>query len=142
GPAPRVYGDSLYVALGVTDTLWALPLSLQGSGRALPLNSAAMAQSPAPPQPGPIGPAVREWLAGATFLGDFVRLSDGRWLIATWRPGDGGVLWGLALVDHVGNPIWELNNAPRLLEVDEEDRLYLWDPASLDPGMVQVARLR
>jgi hypothetical protein len=130
------------MALAVVDTLWALPLSLEGDGRAVPVLSAAMAENPPPPGPGPVGRAVREWLSGSTFLGDFVRLSDGRWLVNTWRQREGGVLWGLILLSSSGEHLWELPDAPRLLEVDTQDRLYFWDPQGLEPGMIRIAEMQ
>lgn len=135
---PRRHGDSILVTL--LDSAWAVPLA-GGAPRGYSLRGPS-GDSIEAIQAGSAGrTAVRDWLAQSVFIGEFGRLSDGRWVVGTFRVADGQVLQGLRLLDAQGEALWELESAPPLMAVGPDDRLFFADPEGLDPAKILVARL-
>lgn len=142
-PTPRKWGDSVYVALAVMDSMWALGSELRESGAApLALSSDRIAANE-PPVTVAEGPdAFRSWVDRSTFLGDVVRLPDGQWLGNTWSFHEGEFVGGLFLTDDDGRLLWELPSQLQVLEVDREGRVYFLDRDGMAPNQILVGRLR
>lgn len=137
--APHVQGDTVLVTL--LDYVWTIPLS-RGQYTSYHIRGPS-GDSISPVAGGNVARGeVREWLMQTTFIGEFGRLTDGRWVVGTYRVLPGQVQHGLRLLNAVGNPLWELETAPPLLGVGPEDRLYFGDPAGMQPSHILVARLR
>lgn len=138
-PLPRVYSDRIHVTL--LDSAWVVSAA-SGEVMAYGLRSKA-GDSIAPIGGGSAARAeVREWLARTVFIGEFGRLSDGSWIVGTYRVQGNQIRHGLRRLDPEGKAIWELSDTPRFLEADSRNLLYFADPEGLDPAKITVGRVR
>jgi hypothetical protein len=138
-PLPRVYGNRIHVTL--LDSAWVVPVA-DGETRAYSLRPAT-GDSIAPIAGGSAArEEVRNWLTRTVFIGEFSRLSDGSWIVGTYRVHGNQIRHGLRRLDADGRPVWDLVDAPRFLEADSNDLLYFADAEGLDPAKVRVGRLR
>lgn len=136
---PQAYRDSVLVML--LDSAWAVPAT-GGKPRGYSLRGPA-GDSIEPILGGDAARAgVRDWLERSVFLGDFGRLSDGSWVVGTYRVRDNQIRHGLRRIGPQGEALWELSETPRLLTTGPDDLLYFADPAGLDPAKLQIGRLR
>jgi len=143
GPQPREFDATIYAGVSALDTIWSWGDA--GTGRAsepIAVPSPSMSRNEVPPPPGADFRRFREWFDTSWFLGDFVRLPDGRWLYQIWSFRDESFLGRFLLTDPEGQALWEVGGDFRILDVDPEGRIYLWDPAGSNPAEIRVARVR
>jgi len=142
-PPPRRFEDSVYVALAVMDTVWALDASLEEATLVSSSLGSARIRENSSPVPASEGPAeFRAWTQDSWFLGDMMRLSDGRWIANTWTFQGEDFQGGLFLTDKRGDLEWDFPSQLRVLAKDDSGRVYLWDRGGMRPSEIHVVRIR
>jgi len=137
-PAPWFQGDLLYVIVPSLAFLWAVPAEAPGSANRIPIQSDALASSASPEVLSRDVSQFRSWTQTATFAGRFMPMPTGGWIVQTWALRPDGPTYGLVRVDENGRRRWEMRNTAILLAADPASgHMLLWDPISLDPGIVQ-----
>jgi hypothetical protein len=143
GPQARAFGGSIFVGLSVVDTVWAWREDDLGKSPVrMSVPSESLRGNTPPPPAGPDSDPFLSWFEESWFLGDFVRLTDGRWLYQVWASRGNEMRGRLLLADERGEPLWETDANFRILDVDEDGRVYLWDPNGSNPATVLVARVK
>jgi hypothetical protein len=140
-----VRGDTIAAIFATSDTVYFFTTSGRSLGR-VPLPSRAFRRvtSQGPKNGQDIGwlesfdlVATVHWLSDGTLLVPYESLDAGKGLMRVERK------WHLLKMTRSGELVFELLDAPRLLQVDpRRDALYLVDPAAEAPNQWLVARLR
>jgi hypothetical protein len=152
-PVPRRFGDSIYVALPIFDTIWVLPSAATTlEGRPVPLFSRVASNEPpariygSASQPCMAGDSCgvpfRTWVEQSTFAGAFFPLPARRALVHAWAVREGRPLNYYHLLNSSGTKQWEVESSLVLLEVDQNGLLYFWDREDMVPSRIRVAKLR
>jgi hypothetical protein len=141
GQQARTFGESVHVGLATADTVWSWRGDLRRGPHLMPVPSESLGGNQVPPPTAPNFGPFRAWFEEAWFLGDFVQLPDSRWLFQIWTSRGGESLGRLLLTDAHGAALWEVDGRFRILDVDPEGQIYLWDPAGTNPAEILVARL-
>jgi hypothetical protein len=82
------------------------------------------------------------WVESSHFVGEFLRLPDGRVLANTWGFHADRPIGGILLSNPRGELLWEFESQLQVLEVDEGGRVLLWDREGFVPNEIRIARIR
>jgi hypothetical protein len=143
-PPIVVAAGRIYRAVPPYDSIWSVGIASPHTATAFRVAASRLTRNGPPVSIQSGGPAAaRAWITSSSHVGTFGRTSDGGWIVQVWGGPlrEGKPTRSLVRLRSDGQRVWEVDNAPSLLAV-EEDRLYLWDPEGLEPNRIRVARLR
>jgi hypothetical protein len=142
-PRPWARHDTVFVVMVPFDSLWAVAGVAPFGQRSIPIRSTAILANPPAAMAAEGRAQYHAWVEQATLPGTFAAMPDGGWLMQTWGLRSSGPVRGLARMDAEGRLIWEVGRTPQLLAVDPQaGGILLWDPDTLEPGVVTVMKER
>jgi len=132
----------LAVSLSILDSIWLLPADAPGPITRISVPAELLDGLRADRSDLADTPALRDWVESNAFLGQVFPRADGGWLAQVW--GFDGEPWsGVVALGADGALEWEVERSPLLVWYDSQtDLAYFWDANGLEPGRLQVGRLR
>jgi len=140
-PPPLRVGEDVYVGSPVFDSIWTIPPAGDQTGGGV--RSTRLEANAEVPSLDDGRRAVLSWIGGASYLGRFVAVADGGWLVEVWGQDETrAVTRSLVRLSAGFERLWEVDGTPRLLASSpDRQRIYFWDPDGFQPNQILVRSL-